>query len=104
MNHDIITTLRAVIAGRVGSDPATSYTASLLAGGVERAGKKFAEEAAETLIAAVAGRRAQVVTESADLLYHWLVLLQVCDVSWDDVLAALQQRTGTSGHTEKASR
>ena len=104
MSEHVIETLRAVIAGRAGADPASSYTASLLSGGVERAGKKFAEEAAETLIAAVAGNRTQVVTESADLLYHWLVLLQVCDVSWDDVLSELQQRAGVSGHTEKASR
>ena len=102
--NDAIERLRLTLRARAGADPTTSYTASLLAGGVERAGKKFAEEAAETLIAAVAGHREQVISESADLLYHWLVLLQVCGVEWSDVLTALDARVGVSGHAEKAAR
>jgi phosphoribosyl-ATP pyrophosphohydrolase len=104
MSADILEQLAQTIAARAGADPSTSYTAKLLAGGVERAGKKFAEEAAETLIAAVAGKPHELAAESADMLYHWLVLLQASNVPLSAVWDALAQRTGTSGLTEKASR
>ncbi len=104
MTEHILQQLAQTIAARVGTDPSTSYTAKLLAGGVERAGKKFAEEAAETLIAAIAGKPHEVVTESADMLYHWLVLLQASGVALGDVWQALDHRVGTSGLAEKAAR
>jgi len=96
--------LQAAIAARKGADPASSYTAKLLSQGVERAAKKFGEEAVETVIAAVARDPDAIASESADLLYHWLVLLEAAGVSPDVVADKLQAREGQSGLEEKASR
>ncbi len=96
--------LHDTIAARKGADPSTSYTAQLLAGGAERAAKKFGEEAVETVIAAVQADPDALAAESADLLYHWLVLLAAADVSPDAVAAMLEAREGRSGIAEKASR
>ena len=101
---DIIERLSATIAARQGADPATSYTAKLLAGGPALAGKKLGEEAVETVIAAVQGDAAALAGESADLIYHWLVLLAASGVSLDEVAARLEAREGVSGVAEKASR
>ena len=92
------------IAARKGGDPAGSYTAQLLAGGVERAAKKFGEEAVETVIAAVQDDPDALAAESADLLYHWLVLLAAAGMAPDAVAAKLEAREGRSGIEEKASR
>jgi phosphoribosyl-ATP pyrophosphohydrolase len=92
------------IATRRGADPSSSYTAHLLAGGVERAAKKFGEEAVETVIAAVQREPDALAAESADLLYHWLVLLAAGGVPLDAVAAKLEAREGRSGVDEKASR
>jgi phosphoribosyl-ATP pyrophosphohydrolase len=92
------------IAARAHADPATSYTAKLLGQGPEHAAKKLGEEALETALAAVAGRRAGVVSESADLLYHLLVLWAASSVTPAEVWAELAHREGTSGLTEKAQR
>ena len=96
--------LQATIASRKGADPSSSYTAKLLAGGVERAAKKFGEEAVETVIAAVSADKDALAAESADLLYHWLVLLEAAGVSTDAVAEKLEAREGRSGIEEKASR
>ena len=92
------------VAARRGANPAGSYTAQLLAGGVERAAKKFGEEAVETVIAAVQGDPDALAAESADLLYHWLVLLAAAGVTPDAVAAKLEAREGRSGIEEKLSR
>jgi phosphoribosyl-ATP pyrophosphohydrolase len=96
--------LEATIAERQGGDPDRSYTARLLAEGPARAARKFGEEALETVIAAIETDRAGLAAESADLLYHWLVLLAASGVSTDEVAAALESREGRSGLDEKASR
>ncbi len=97
--------LEAIVAERARSgDPSSSWTAKLVAGGMERAAKKLGEEAVETVIAAVSGDTAAVVSESADLVYHWLVVLNVAGVPLSDVLDELARRTGASGIAEKASR
>jgi phosphoribosyl-ATP pyrophosphohydrolase len=96
--------LQATIASRQGADPASSYTAKLLAGGPPLAAKKFGEEAVETVIAAVQGDKDAVAAESADVIYHWLVLLATTGVSLDEVAAKLEAREGTSGIEEKARR
>ena len=92
------------IAARKGGDPSSSYTAQLLAGGVERAAKKFGEEAVETVIAAVQAEPDALAAESADMLYHWLVLLAAGGLPLDAVAAKLEAREGRSGIEEKASR
>ncbi len=96
--------LEATIAARKGADPSTSYTAKLLSEGPARAAKKLGEEAAETLIAAAQNDPEALAAESADLIYHWLVLLAASGVSTDAVAERLEAREGKSGLEEKASR
>ena len=86
------------------SGDAQSWTAKLFAGGQEKAAKKLGEEAVETVIAAMQGDRGRLVSESADLLYHLMVVLAVGGVSLAEVMAELEGRTGRSGIAEKASR
>lgn len=96
--------LEARVHERAGADPAGSWTAKLVAGGMARAAKKLGEEAVETVIAAVSGDKTALVGESADLLYHWLVVLRIAGVPLADVLAELERRTEQSGLAEKAAR
>jgi phosphoribosyl-ATP pyrophosphohydrolase len=96
--------LAATIASRKGADPASSWTAKLLAAGPEACAKKFGEEAVEAVIEAVKGDRNRLTSEAADVLYHLLVMLAARDVTLDAVLAELDRRTGTSGIEEKAAR
>jgi phosphoribosyl-ATP pyrophosphohydrolase len=100
---ETLTRLQATIAARAGADQATSYTAKLLAD-PSLAAKKLGEEAVEVVIAATKGDKDAVAAESADLLYHWLVLLQASGVSPDAVAEKLEAREGRSGLDEKASR
>jgi phosphoribosyl-ATP pyrophosphohydrolase len=96
--------LFATIASRKGHDPKTSYTAQLLKDGIGRCAKKFGEEAVEAALAAVAKNKKQLTAESADVLYHLLVLWAACGITPADVYAALGAREGRSGIAEKASR
>jgi len=96
--------LFATIASRKGADPSQSYTAKLLAGGVEKCAKKFGEEATEAVIAAIQKDKAALAKESADVLYHLAVLWAASGLTPDDVYAVLKAREGTSGLDEKASR
>ncbi|HEY0435513.1 MAG TPA: phosphoribosyl-ATP diphosphatase [Phenylobacterium sp.] len=100
---EVLARLAATIENRKGGDPAASYTAKLLAD-PSLAGKKLGEEAIETVIAATQGDREALAAESADLIYHWLVVLAAGGVSLDEVAAKLEAREGTSGLAEKASR
>lgn len=96
--------LETIIAARAVSKDADSWTARLMNDGIEKAAKKLGEEAVETVIAAVAGDRKAVIAESADLLYHWLVVLKIAGVPLSEVMAELSGRTGRSGLAEKNSR
>ena len=96
--------LEARVAERAAASPEESWTAKLLAAGPERAAKKFGEEAVEAVIAAVKGDRAELIAESADVLYHLLVVLKARDVALQDVLSQLEARTARSGLAEKAAR
>jgi len=96
--------LSKVIASRKGADADTSYSAKLLSKGLETCARKFGEEAVETLVAAMTRDRQAVISESADLLYHWLVLLTALDVDPADVYAELARRESQSGLAEKAAR
>ena len=99
---EVIGRLAATIESRRGGDASTSYTAELLAD-IDRAAKKMGEEAVEAVIAAAQGDREALTAESADLMYHWLVLIAAAGVSLDDVAERLEAREGTSGLAEKAS-
>jgi len=96
--------LAATIDARAATGGEASYTRKLLDKGVEHCAKKLGEEAVETVIAAVENNRDHLITESADLLFHLLVLLKSRGVTLGDVEAALSKRTVMSGLEEKASR
>ena len=100
----VLERLYAVIESRRGDDPEESYTARLFRGGAPQIAKKVGEEAAETVVAALSGDSADLAAESADLLYHLLVLWADCGVRPADVWAELERREGTSGIAEKRAR
>lgn len=102
--QDMLSRLEATIAQRRGADPSTSYVAKISARGRAKLAQKLGEEAVETVIAAMAGERGEIIAESADLLFHLLLLLADCGVSLADVAAELERREGTSGIAEKAAR
>jgi phosphoribosyl-ATP pyrophosphohydrolase len=96
--------LNARVLSRANADPSESYTAKLLKAGIERCAQKLGEEAVEAAIAAAGNKRTQLVSESADVLYHLLVLLHAAGITLDEVMDDLQRRTAQSGLAEKASR
>ena len=96
--------LFATIAARKGADPTESYTTTLLLAGVEKCAKKFGEEATEAVIAAIQRDKVELAKESADVLYHLLVLWAASGITPEDVYAVLRTREGQSGLEEKASR
>src|SRR5688572_19115183 len=96
--------LDARIAARAAASPEESYTSRLLKAGIAKCAKKLGEEAVELAIAAMDGDKREVVAESADLLYHFIVLLKAAEVPLDEVMAELEGRTAQSGLEEKASR
>jgi len=93
-----------VIASRRGGDVTKSYTAQLLQEGAAKCAKKFGEEAVEVVLAAVAKDKKALTAESADVLYHLLVVWAACGVVPKDVYAALAAREKRSGLAEKAAR
>lgn len=101
---DTLSRLAATIAARRTADPEESWVAKLNARGVPVIARKLGEEAVETVVAALSGSRDELVGESADVLFHLLVLLDAKGVSLDEVYAELERREGTSGIAEKASR
>ncbi len=100
----VLERLFEVIRSRRGGDAEKSYTAELFAGGTGTITQKFGEEAVETIIAALLESPAKVTRESADLLYHLLVLWAEAGIEPADVWAELQRREGTSGLAEKKAR
>jgi phosphoribosyl-ATP pyrophosphohydrolase len=104
MSNDVLQRLAATIKARRSETAASSYTRQLLDAGPGRCAKKLGEEATETVIAALVEDPKALTREAADLIYHLLVLLECRQVPWDDVLAELEARTGTSGLAEKAAR
>ena len=96
--------LYATVEGRKGADPDSSYTAKLFDKGRAKIAQKVGEEAVETVIAALGGDPDALASESADLLYHLLVLWADTGLKPDAVWAKLAAREGLSGLTEKASR
>jgi phosphoribosyl-ATP pyrophosphohydrolase len=102
--HDLEKRVQERAKGPATPGADVSYTRKLLDRGVEHCAKKFGEEAVETVIAAIDEDRGRLIAESADLLYHLLVLLQARGVTLTEVEAALAERTRKSGLEEKASR
>ncbi len=103
-DFDALARLEATIAARKGAGPDSSHTAKLLAKGPKKCAEKFGEEAVEAIVAAAVNDRDNLVYESADVLYHMLVMLAARGVTLAEVLAELERREGVSGIAEKASR
>jgi phosphoribosyl-ATP pyrophosphohydrolase len=104
MTRFTIQDLAAIVDTRAESGGETSYTRKLLDKGPEHCAKKLGEEAVETVIAAIENSREHLIAESADLLFHLLVLLKARGVSLAEVEAVLAERTKMSGLEEKAAR
>jgi phosphoribosyl-ATP pyrophosphohydrolase len=104
MNKHIINELFEIIKSRKDAEPESSYVASLFDKGTDKIAQKVGEEAVETAIEAIKGDKEKLTAESADLLFHLMVLWADQGLKPDDVFAELQSRLGTSGHDEKASR
>ena len=96
--------LAATIDARAASGGEASYTRKMLDKGAEHCAKKLGEEAVETVIAAVENDRDHLIAESADLIFHLLVLLKSRGVTLEEVEGALEKRTMMSGLEEKAAR
>jgi len=103
-NDDILQAIYRVILERKGASTESSYTAALMAKGVDRILKKIGEEAAELIIAGKGGVRQEIVCETADLIFHSLVLLGFHGIPPEEVYDELRRRFGMSGLEEKASR
>lgn len=104
MSNHIIDELFEIIKSRKGEDPKNSYVASLFDKGTAKIAQKVGEEAVETAIEALQGDKEKLSQESADLLFHLMVLWADQGLEPDDIMNVLKSRLGTSGHDEKASR
>ena len=100
----VLDRLWTVVMSRRTANPSVSHSARLLSRGPAKVAQKFGEEAVECLIEAVAGNRDAVVTESADVLYHLIVLWVASDIRPEEVWEELKRREGISGIAEKAAR
>jgi phosphoribosyl-ATP pyrophosphohydrolase len=100
----VLDRLHEVVLARRTVDPALSHSARLLARGRAKVAQKFGEEAVEALIEGVRGDKPALIAESADVLYHLLLMWVACDVAPAEVWAELVRREGVSGIIEKASR
>lgn len=104
MSDFTLADLEAIVAERAKASPEESWTARLVAKGKPKAAQKLGEEAVETVIAAISEDDEGLIGESADLLYHLLVVLKLADIPLSSVMAELERRTGQSGLEEKAGR
>ena len=104
MSDDTLERLAATIKARRAEAAGKSYTRQLLDAGPVKCAKKFGEEAVEAALASVSGNKQHLAAESADVLYHLLVLWAAAGITPDDVYAVLRSREAQSGLAEKASR
>ena len=104
MHEDIIQSVYKVILERKANPSENSYTASLMAKGIDKILKKVGEEATELIIAGKGGERQEIVHETADLIFHTLVLLAFHGIDPEEIYAELRSRFGVSGLDEKSSR
>ena len=98
--EDLVKTINS----RANADPLESWTAKLLAQGPEKCAEKFGEEAVEAIIEAVKGNNKELISEAADVLFHYLVMLKSRNIKFADVLNELENRTNKSGLSEKKER
>ena len=93
-----------IINSRANADPSESWTAKLLAQGPEKCAEKFGEEAVEAIIEAVKGDNNALISEAADVIFHYLVMLKSRDINFEDVMKELEKRKNKSGLREKEER
>ena len=98
--EDLVKTINS----RADADPSESWTAKLLAQGPEKCAEKFGEEAVEAIIEAVKGDNNALISEAADVIFHYLVMLKSRDINFHDVMKELKNRTNKSGLREKEDR
>ena len=98
--EDLVKTINS----RADADPSESWTAKLLAQGPEKCAEKFGEEAVEVIIEAVKGDNNALISEAADVIFHYLVMLKSREINFDDVMKELKSRTNKSGLREKEDR
>ena len=98
--EDLVKTINS----RADADPSESWTAKLLAQGPEKCAEKFGEEAVEAIIEAVKGDNNALISEAADVIFHYLVMLKSREINFDDVMKELEIRTNKSGLREKEER
>ena len=98
--EDLVKTINS----RADADPSESWTAKLLAQGPEKCAEKFGEEAVEAIIEAVKGDNNALISEAADVIFHYLVMLKSSEINFDDVMKELKSRTNKSGLREKEER
>ncbi|MGC6526723.1 MAG: phosphoribosyl-ATP diphosphatase [Paracoccaceae bacterium] len=96
--------LEKIISKRAQSDPSESWTAQLLSKGAEKCAEKFGEEAIELIIEVVKGDREKMISETADVVFHLLVMLHARGVRVEEVLSELEARQSQSGLEEKRQR
>ncbi len=104
LGRDVLERLYRVIESRRGASPESSHTAKLFSKGTDKIAQKLGEEAVETVIEAIRGKPKRVIAESADLLYHLLVLWADRGILPAEVWAELVRRDGMSGIAEKNGR
>jgi phosphoribosyl-ATP pyrophosphohydrolase len=102
--NDILNRLSDLLEARKSADPQSSYVAKLYAKGIDAILKKVGEEATETIIAAKDGDKSQIISETADLWFHTLVMLAHANIKPQEILDELARREGLSGIAEKAAR
>ena len=98
--EDLVKTINS----RADADPSESWTAKLLAQGPEKCAEKFGEAAVEAIIEAVKGDNNALISEAADVIFHYLVMLKSREINFDDVMKELKSRTNKSGLREKEER
>ena len=103
-NSEVLDRLYQVVLDRRKADPDKSYIAKRLQQGTAKIAQKVGEEAVETVIAAMRKDKKEIIGESADLLFHWLLLLADAGIPPKDVMAELERRESMSGLDEKANR
>jgi len=98
--EDLVKTINA----RAEADPSESWTAKLLSRGPEKCAEKFGEEAVEAIIEAVKGDNKALISEAADVIFHYLIMLKSRNINFEDVMKELENRTNKSGLREKEDR
>ena len=98
--EDLVKTINA----RAEADPSESWTAKLLSQGPEKCAEKFGEEAVEAIIEAVKGDNKALISEAADVIFHYLIMLKSRNIKFEDVMKELKNRTNKSGLREKEDR